>query len=101
MGGASVKLMRGVAGALAITMASVLTACSGPSTQTATSSAASPAPVAPAAAHGVELPSGQIPWDKVGPGWVLATWSPAPSMEPGQSPPPGPPMAAPTTLYLV
>jgi hypothetical protein len=43
---------------------------------------------APPAAHGVEAPIGSVPWSQVGPGWLLATWSPA-----AQTPA--------TTLYLV
>ena len=41
-----------------------------------------------AAAHGVEAPIGSIPWSQVGPGWLLATSSPAAEK-------------AVTTLYLV
>ena len=59
--------------------------------------------VAQAAAHGVEAPIGAIPWSQVGPGWLLATWSPAVDTGHGQTPPPGAPTpeTATTTLYLV
>jgi hypothetical protein len=43
------------------------------------------------AAHGIELPSSAIPWSQVGPGWMLAMWSPDPANY----------LTAPTTLYLV
>lgn len=59
--------------------------------------------VAEAAAHGVEGPIGAVPWPQVGPGWLLATWSPAPGRRHGQTPAPGEPTleTATTTLYLV
>ncbi|OJZ67961.1 hypothetical protein BRW65_25700 [Mycobacterium paraffinicum] len=55
------------------------------------------------AAHGVEAELGAVPWSQVGPGWMLAMWSPAPGLRPGESPPPGSPtrQASTTTLYLV
>jgi hypothetical protein len=55
------------------------------------------------AARGVEAPLGSVPWSQVGPGWMLATWSPVPGLRPGESPPPGTPtwQTATTTLYLV
>jgi hypothetical protein len=56
---------------------------------------------APLAALGVELPASQLPWNQVGPGWMLATWSPAPGLGPGQTPPAGQPAVAPVTLYLL
>jgi Tol biopolymer transport system component len=46
--------------------------------------------VAQPAAHGVEAPIGSVPWSQVGPGWLLATWSPAADQGPST-----------TTLYLV
>jgi hypothetical protein len=56
-----------------------------------------------AAAHGVEARIGSVPWSQVGPGWLLATWSPTVDTGPGASPPPGTPTPerAPATLYLV
>lgn len=59
--------------------------------------------VAQAPAHGVEAAIGEIPWSQVGPGWMLAMWSPAVGGRPGESPPAGAPTyeTATTTLYLV
>ena len=59
--------------------------------------------VAQLAAHGVEAPIGAVPWSQVGPGWLLATWSPARGLRHGQKPAPGEPTHedSPTTLYLV
>ncbi|OBH95467.1 hypothetical protein A5678_02785 [Mycobacterium sp. E2733] len=55
------------------------------------------------AGHGVEAPLGAVPWSQVGPGWLLAIWSPAPGLRPGEKPPAGSPtwQTAATTLYLV
>jgi hypothetical protein len=55
------------------------------------------------AAHGVEAPLATVPWSQVGPGWMLAMWSPAPGLHTGATPPPGAPtwQTATTTLYLV
>jgi TolB protein len=55
------------------------------------------------AAHGVEAPLATVPWSHVGPGWMLAMWSPAPGLHPGEKPPAGSPtfQTATTTLYLV
>ncbi len=55
------------------------------------------------AAHGVEAPLGAVPWSQVGPGWMLATWSPVPGLGTGEQAPPGSPtyQTATTTLYLV
>lgn len=68
-------------------------------------------PVAPAepdnqpsmAPHGVEAPREAVPWPQVGPGWMLALWSPVPGLRPGELPPAGSPtwQTATTTLYLV
>jgi hypothetical protein len=58
--------------------------------------------VAPAAAHGVEAALDAVPWAQVGPGWLLATWSPAPGTRPGAEPAGQPtPQTSTTTLYLV
>jgi TolB protein len=89
--------------------AAMMAGCSSSTGATAVHSAsASPATsasttVTQAAAHGVEAPIGAVPWSQVGPGWMLATWSPAVGTRPGASPPPGtpPPDTATTTLYLV
>jgi hypothetical protein len=72
----------------------------------ASGSAASPtstsATAAPAA-HGVQAPIETVPWFQVGPGWMLATWSPVSGGSPGEPPAPGEPSpgTATTTLYLV
>jgi hypothetical protein len=55
------------------------------------------------AAHGVEAPLGAVPWPQVGPGWMLAMWSPVPGLAACKQAPPGTPtdQTATTTLYLV
>jgi len=70
------------------------------STVTPTSTAA---PATPAAAHGVEAAIGNVPWAKVGPGWMLAMWNPVTPVMPGSDPVPNEPAreVATTTLYLV
>jgi hypothetical protein len=94
----------------AVALAGVLVAgCSastGPDAAHGVSSSASTTPpttAAQAAAHGVEAAIATIPWSQVGPGWMLATWSPAPGGRPGAPLPPGSPTheTATTTLYLV
>ncbi|HXX89381.1 MAG TPA: hypothetical protein VEI83_04045 [Acidimicrobiales bacterium] len=44
----------------------------------------------------MEQPVGAIPWDQVGPGWILATWDEGPATPVGE-----PHTPSPTTLYLV
>jgi hypothetical protein len=68
-----------------------------PTSSTSTSATAAPA------AHGVEAPIETVPWPRVGPGWMLATWSPVSGGSPGEPPAPGEPSpgTATTTLYLV
>jgi hypothetical protein len=68
-----------------------------PTSSTSTSAATAPA------AHGVEAPIGTVPWSQVGPGWMLATWSPVSGGSPGEPRAPGEPSpgTATTTLYLV
>ena len=55
------------------------------------------------AAHGVEGSIGDVPWSQVGPGWMLAMWSPAVDVAPGVPRPTGSPApdTVPVTLYLV
>jgi hypothetical protein len=62
-----------------------------------------PTAVTQAAARGVEAAISTIPWTHVGPGWLLAIWSPVSGQRPGPLPPPGQPTpdTATTTLYLV
>lgn len=70
----------------------VVAGCSSTTDSTAGHSASSsPAVSTPAqpAAHGVEAPIESVPWPRVGPGWLLATWSPVTGA------------TATTTLYLV
>ncbi len=86
-------------GGLVIICVAVLVACSGCAKGTVNS--APSATLAPPPALGVELPASQIPWDKVGPGWILATRSPTPGLNPGPTPPAGETPAAPATLYLL
>jgi hypothetical protein len=59
--------------------------------------------VAQAVPHGVEASIAEVPWSEVGPGWMLATWSPAEGRHAGGGPVEGQPDpdAVPTTLYLV
>jgi hypothetical protein len=60
-------------------------------------------PAASPAAHGVEAPIGAVPWSQVGPGWMLAMWSPVSGRRPGEEAPAGEPTyeSAASTLYLV
>jgi hypothetical protein len=62
-----------------------------------------PTAVAQPAAHGVEAPIETIPWAQVGPGWMLAVWSPVIAHRPGEKPAPNEPTwdKATTTLYLI
>lgn len=45
--------------------------------------------VVQALAHGVKAPIGAVPWSEVGPGWLLAIWSPATPMGSGAEAPEG------------
>jgi hypothetical protein len=60
-------------------------------------------PTAPLASHGVEAAIADVPWSKVGPGWMLAMWNPYTPVHQGETPPPGDPDpdSVTTTLYLV
>jgi TolB protein len=71
-----------------------------PSGAVTTTITSAPAPATSAAAQ--EAP-GEVPWDRVGPGWTLATWSPATAHRPGEQRAPGEadPETAATTLFLV
>jgi hypothetical protein len=61
------------------------------------------APEAQPAAQGVEAATDTIPWSKVGPGWLLSTWSPVPGTRGGEDVQPNQPTreTSTTTLYLV
>ncbi|MGZ6780446.1 MAG: hypothetical protein ACXVGO_15810 [Mycobacterium sp.] len=65
--------------------------------------AASPLAGPTAVTHGVERAIADVPWSEVGPGWTLATWSPAVPHRPGDVPAPGEATwkTSPVTLYLV
>jgi hypothetical protein len=96
-----------------VALASVMLAACAPSTRgtavpgasgtPATAASAVVAPDTPFAAHGVEAAISDVPWSKVGPGWMLAEWSPVtPHMPGGQRAPDEPTSeTATTTLYLV
>src|SRR5271155_2485034 len=77
----------------AVALAGVLAAgCSSSTSSDAAhgvSAAPSPTGAAQVAAHGVEAAIATIPWSQVGPGWMLATWSPGPGGRPGAARPPG------------
>jgi TolB protein len=55
---------------------------------------------APKAAHGDEAALETVPWDQVGPGWILATWTQTPATV-VTTDPSGSYQGAATTLYLV
>jgi hypothetical protein len=91
--------------ALAVMM---LAACSSTGTTAVHGTLGSPAaptptPVERAVAHGVEAPIGDIPWSEVGPGWMLAMWSPASPTHSGAEVSEGEPTpyTSTNTLYLV
>lgn len=67
-----------------------------------TPAATSAAPAVAPAAHGIEAPRDTIPWEQVGPGWLLATWSPYQGHSPGVEVPNQPDVeTVVTTLFLV
>ncbi|WP_085185192.1 hypothetical protein [Mycobacterium sp. IEC1808] len=86
-------------------LAAVLAAGCAPSSGIPAAHGPSGAPAAETqpAAHGVEAAIQTIPWSQVGPGWMLALWSPAISHRPGEKRDPNEPDAnkVTTTLYLV
>jgi hypothetical protein len=90
-----------------VALAAVLTAgCSSSTTAHIPShspAAPSSTAVAPPAAYGVQASIETIPWSKVGPGWMLALWSPVIGHRPGEMSAPNEPTReeASTTLYLV
>jgi hypothetical protein len=86
----------------------LLAGCSSSSNSTATqpspgSSATSAAKPVPAVAQGTERGIGDVPWSQVGPGWMLAVWTPVTPHHPGGQPAPGEPTpeTATTVLYLL
>ncbi|HVQ48655.1 MAG TPA: hypothetical protein VMS92_01305 [Mycobacterium sp.] len=89
---------------LAAVAAVMLAACSSTTTTgvhgtSGVPAAPTPTTVQHAVAHGAEAPIDAVPWSEVGPGWLLAMWSPATPTKAGAQPPEGDP--PPTTLYLV
>jgi TolB protein len=96
--------------AIAATTAALVAGCSSPTASTAdhpgsgtAAPAASTTAGAMTVAHGIQAPITAIPWTQVGPGWMLATWSPVTPTRPGQVRAPGAPTpdTTPTTLYLL
>lgn len=87
-----------------VALAAVLAGCA-PSTGTPAAHGPSGNTVAEAqpAARGVEAAIETIPWSQVGPGWMLALWSPAIGHWPGEKRDPNEPdpSKVTTTLYLV
>jgi TolB protein len=74
-----------------------------PAAQKPSAPAPSTAAAAPAAATGVEAAITDVPWSKVGPGWMLAEWSPVTPHRPGEQRAPDEPtrQTVGITLYLV
>ena len=101
--------MKTTTSAIAALAAMIVAGCSSTTASTAVHSAAgSPAiststTAAQPAAHGVDVALETIPWVQVGPGWMLATWSPVTGTRPGEERPKNEPSrdAATTTLYVV
>lgn len=97
-------LRRAAAGAAAMAAVAGLVGCSASTgvttAATATRTVAPDQPVS-APGRGDELPASRIPWGQVGPGWILATWSPVPGRRPGENVPEGEPLVAPATLFLI
>jgi hypothetical protein len=101
------RTWRSLAGRVALT-AMLAAGCSSNDSTASHPAAGNPATststaAAQMAAHGVEGSIGDVPWSRVGPGWMLAMWSPAVRVAPGESPPAGSPSpgTVPETLYLV
>ncbi|MDT5091476.1 MAG: hypothetical protein QOH60_839 [Mycobacterium sp.] len=91
-----------------VALTAIVAAACSPATQAPPpSSSGGPAPstqkATQMAAHGVEAKLGEIPWAQVGPGWLLAIWSPVTGKSTGQTPGPGEPTreTSTTSLYLV
>ncbi|OBK52830.1 hypothetical protein [Mycobacterium sp. 1081908.1] len=95
----STAMIIGALSAVALAACSSPTNNASPQRQPSQSTASAVQP----AARGVEAPAASIPWRQVGPGWLLATWTPAVSHMPGVPLAPGEPERATssTKLYLV
>jgi TolB protein len=74
-----------------------------PISSTRAPATATTVPATPAASHGAERALADVPWSQVGPGWVLAVWSPVTPRHPGEQRPPGEPTSetADTIVFLV
>jgi len=99
-------IWRARVGILALTAATLAACSSTGATETHDASGTSAPPTVaaqPMAQRGVEAAIDTIPWDQVGPGWMLALWSSVTPTMPGVELPPGAPTyeTAGTTLYLV
>lgn len=89
--------------AVVVAAAAILAAGCSSAGSAGSTPAPSPAATVQPAAHGVEAPLATVPWAQVGPGWMLAMWSPAVAHRPGEKPAPDetPWDKAAPTLYLV
>jgi hypothetical protein len=95
-------------GGLAVLAAVMIAGCSSSGSTAAHSDSAVPAaptptaPATPSVAHGVKAAIQDVPWSKVGPGWMLAIWSPVTPHMPGAQPERGEqaPEATTALLYL-
>jgi len=102
------RITVGLAALAAVALAGC-SSSSGSTTAHTTSPATAPpisttiAPAEPAVAHGVKAAIGDVPWAKVGPGWMLAMWSPETPHRFGADPDPDEqkPETDIPTLYLV
>jgi hypothetical protein len=83
--------------AVVIICASALVGCSDSSKNAATLTTSKPA----ATALGQQRQSNQVPWNQVGPGWILATWELAPDPPAHQAPVDHPLPQPPVMLYLL
>jgi TolB protein len=77
--------------------AALAAGCSSPPEPVATQNHSTPEP----ASHNAEATVKDVPWSKVGPGWTLATWSPAILHRPGKKLADEANAETATTLYLV
>jgi hypothetical protein len=97
------RLARLTVAALAVaTLAGCSSSSTGPSAESNPAAPTSTTAAAPAT-RGAEAALDAVPWSQVGPGWMLATWSPVSGGHGGEEPKPGEPtfQTATTTLYLV
>ncbi|WP_041311144.1 hypothetical protein [Mycobacterium sp. JS623] len=101
------RITVGLVAAAAVTLAGCSSSNGSTAAQSTANSAVTPtskaASAAPAVAHGTEAAIGNVPWGKVGQGWMLAMWNPVTPVRPGSDRAPNEPApdVATTTLYLV